>query len=46
MTNLYTTENNPVEIIKWNTIYNGFENTIDSSERLGEVVSLAALKNV
>ena len=46
MTNLYSTETNPIEIIKWNTIYTGFENTIDSCERLGEVVSLAALKNV
>ena len=46
MTNLYTTSKDPIEIIKWTKIYNGFENTIDSCERLGDVVSVTALKNV
>lgn len=44
MTNLYKISN-PMEVIKWTKIYNGFENSIDSCERLGDRVSLTLLKN-
>ena len=44
MTNLYTSTD-PMEVIKWTKIYNGFENSIDSCERLGDRVSLTLLKN-
>ena len=44
MTNLYTSKD-PMEVIKWTKIYNGFENSIDSCERLGDIVSLTILKN-
>ena len=44
MTKLYTSTD-PMEVIKWTKIYNGFENSIDSCERLGDRVSLTLLKN-
>ena len=44
MTNLYKL-NDPMEVIKWTKIYNGFENSIDSCERLGDRVSVTLLKN-
>ena len=44
MTNLYKISD-PMEVIKWTKIYNGFENSIDSCERLGDRVSLTLLKN-
>ena len=44
MTNLYRL-NDPMEVIKWTKIYNGFENSIDSCERLGDRVSVTLLKN-
>lgn len=44
MTNLYKISE-PMEVIKWTKIYNGFENSIDSCERLGDRVSLTLLKN-
>ena len=44
MTKLYKISD-PMEVIKWTKIYNGFENSIDSCERLGDRVSLTLLKN-
>ena len=44
MTNLYKISD-PMEVIKWTKIYNGFENSIDSCERLGDRVSLTLLQN-
>ena len=42
---LYKNESNPVEILKWNTIYNSIENSIDSYESVANTVDEIALKN-
>ena len=42
---LYKNESNPVEILKWNTIYNSIENSIDSYESVANTVGEIALKN-
>ena len=42
---LFKNEQNPVEILKWNTIYNSIENTIDAYESVANTVGEIALKN-
>lgn len=43
--NLFTTEKDPIEIIKWNTIYNTLENGIDSFESVANTIGEIVLKN-
>ncbi len=43
--NLFTTEKDPIEIIKWNTIYNTLENGIDSFESVANTIGEIILKN-
>ena len=43
--NLYKNESNPIEIIKWNTIYNTLENCIDSYESVANTIGEIVLKN-
>ena len=45
MKKLYIEESNPVDIIKWTTIYNCFENTIDACEKIGDCVEDVMMKN-
>ncbi len=45
MKNLYSEETNPVEIIKWTTLYNCFENTIDACEKIGDELEDVIMKN-
>jgi len=42
---LFTNENNPVEIIRWNTIFNELENCVDSFENIANTVDEIILKN-
>ena len=42
---LFTTEKDPIEIIKWNTIYNTLENGIDSFESVANKIGEIVLKN-
>ena len=42
---LFTTEKDPIEIIKWNTIYNTLENGIDSFESVANTIGEIVLKN-
>ena len=42
---LFTNETNPVEILRWNTIYNELENCIDSFEDIANAVHEIILKN-
>ena len=42
---LFKNESNSVEILKWNTIYNSIENTIDAYESVANTVGEIALKN-
>ena len=42
---LYKNESNPIEILKWNTIYNSIENIIDSYESVANTVGEIVLKN-
>lgn len=44
--NLYNTEQNPVEILKWNNIYGTLEDAIDSFERVADYVEEILMKNV
>ena len=41
---LFTTEKDPIEIIKWNTIYNTLENGIDSFESVANTIGEIVLK--
>ena len=43
--NLFTTEKDPIEIIKWKTIYNTLENGIDSFESVANTIGEIVLKN-
>ena len=43
--NLFTNEKDPIEIIKWNTIYNTLENGIDSFESVANTIGEIVLKN-
>ncbi len=45
MSRLYNENNNPVDIIKWTTIYNCFENTIDACERIADEIEDVVMKN-
>ena len=42
--NLFNTEKNPIEVIKWKNIYNCLENCLDSSERIANCVEEIILK--
>ena len=42
--NLFGTEQNPVEILKWNNIYGTLEETIDSFERVADYVEEILMK--
>lgn len=45
MKKLYKEESNPVEIIKWTTIYNCLENTTDACERIADSLEDVIMKN-
>ena len=45
MTELYKNENDPINLIKWTTIYNCLENTIDSCEEVGDCIEDVVMKN-
>lgn len=45
MRNLYKEEKNAVNIIKWTTIYNCFENTIDACEKVADGIEDVIMKN-
>ena len=42
---LFKTETNPIEVIKWNTIYNTLEDGIDSFESVANTIGEIILKN-
>lgn len=45
MTNLYKSENNPINLVKWTNIYNCLEETIDSCEKIGDTIEDVVMKN-
>ena len=45
MKKLYKEETNPVEIIKWTTIYNCMENTTDACEKIADCLEDVVMKN-
>lgn len=45
MKNLYKEEKDPIEIIKWTTIYNCMENTTDACERIADSLEDVVMKN-
>lgn len=45
MRKLYKEEKDPIEIIKWTTIYNCLENTIDACEKIGDELEDVIMKN-
>lgn len=45
MKKLYKEEINPVEIIKWTTMYNCLENTTDACEKIGDCLEDVVMKN-
>lgn len=45
MKKLYKEEKNTLEIIKWTTIYNCLENTIDACEKIGDELEDVIMKN-
>ena len=45
MSSLYLTQKNPIELIKWTTIYNCIEETIDSCEEIADCIEEVAMKN-
>lgn len=45
MKKLYTEEKDPIEIIKWTTIYSCLENTTDACERIGDCIEDVIMKN-
>ncbi|MBR3614350.1 MAG: DUF47 family protein [Clostridia bacterium] len=45
MKKLYKEETNPVEIIKWTTIYSCMENTTDACERIADSLEDVVMKN-
>lgn len=45
MKRLYKEEINPIEIIKWTTIYNCLENATDACERVGDCLEDVVMKN-
>lgn len=42
---LYMNETNPIEIIKWTRIYNGFENLFDTYENIADTIEDIIIKN-
>lgn len=46
MKKLYEEEKSPIEIIKWTTIYNCIENTIDTCERVCDELENVIVKNM
>lgn len=45
MSNLYREEKDPIELMKWNNLYNCFENTIDSCEQISDCIQDVIMKN-
>lgn len=45
MERLYTEEKDAIEIIKWTTIYTGFENIFDACEEVGNCIENIIVKN-
>lgn len=45
MKTLYKEEKDPIEIIKWTTIYNCLENSTDACEKLGDSLEDVVMKN-
>ena len=45
MKRLYSEESSPVEIIKWTTMFNCLENTIDSCENIANSIEDVIMKN-
>ncbi|MBR3002264.1 MAG: DUF47 family protein [Clostridia bacterium] len=45
MTSLYKNEKNPINLIKWNNIYNCLEETIDNCEEVGDCLEDIVMKN-
>ena len=45
MTDLYSNTKDAIEIIKWTSIFNCFEDTIDNCERLADCISDVIIKN-
>ena len=45
MTMLYKEEKNPIDLIKWTSIYNCLENTIDSCEEISGCIEDVIIKN-
>lgn len=45
MKKLYSEEKDPIEIIKWTTIYSCLENTTDACERIGDLIEDVIMKN-
>lgn len=45
MRKLYKEAKDPIEIIKWTTIYNCLENTIDACEKIGDELEDVIMKN-
>ena len=43
--NLYKNESNPIEVIKWTTIYNCLEECFDSCEAVADCVEEIIMKN-
>ncbi len=44
--NLYNTEHNPVEILKWHNIYTTLEEAIDSFESVADYIEEIIMKNI
>ena len=45
MKKLYKEEKDPIEIVKWTTIYNCMENTTDACERIADCLEDVVMKN-
>ncbi len=45
MASLYQNEKNPIDLIKWTSIYNCLENTIDSCEIISNCIEDVVMKN-
>lgn len=45
MKDLYLTETNPVELMKWKEIYDKMEDTLDVCEEVANLLEAMAIKN-
>ena len=45
ITSLYKNEKNPINLVKWTSIYNCLERTIDSCEEIGDCIEDVIMKN-